>query len=386
MKKVLGVITASVLAAMMLAPATIGAAPAEAESKNYVADEIIVKFKKGVSQSAMSALHEQKGAQVKETSRYGGYQVVKVKKGSVEEAVKEYNKNANVEYAEPNYIYHATWISNDPYFPYQWNLHKIEAPCAWDFARGAGATIAVIDTGVQSNHPDLVGKVINGYDFVDDDWVPQDGNGHGTFVAGIAAAQTNNGIGIAAVAPQANILAIRVLNNSGSGTLNDIADGIRFAVDNGAEVINLSLGGTYGSTTLQQAVDYAWSRGAVIVAAAGNSGNTQPHYPAYYPNVISVASTDRNDNISYFSTRGAWVDIAAPGSDIYSTYINNTYHSLSGTSMAAPHVSGVAAILASQGRNNVQIRAAIKNSADRISGTGTYWAHGRLNACKAVRY
>jgi len=388
MKKILGVITAGVMAVMMLAPATVGSAQTAAEAKDYIADEIIVKFKKGVSQNAMSALHKENEAYVKETSQYGGYQVVKVK-GSVEKAVKEYNKSGYVEYAEPNYIYHATSYpvpTNDPYYSSQWGLHKIQAPQAWSHATGKNTVIAIIDTGVQVNHPDLAGKVINGYDFVDRDWTPQDGNGHGTHCAGIAAAITNNGRGIAGAAPDAQILAVRVLNNSGSGTLAAVADGIRYAADYGADVISLSLGGSSGATTLQQAVDYAWSKGAVVVAAAGNSGNTAPHYPAYYANAIAVASTDSNDNKSYFSTYGSWVDVAAPGSSIISTYPTSTYATLSGTSMATPYVAGVAALLKEQGRSNSQIRAAIQNSADRISDTGKYWKYGRVNALKAVQY
>lgn len=386
MKRIISVVTAGVMAALLLAPATMSANTAE--PKNHVADEIIVKFKKGVSQNAINAVHKNEGTEVKETSRYGGYQVVKVKKGSLEKTLEKLNNNAYVEYAEPNYVYHATWTPNDPYSTasYQWGNHKIQLPQAWDYARGDNVTIAVIDTGVHANHPDLAGKVINGYDFVDRDWVSQDGNGHGTHVAGIAAAVTNNGRGIAGAAPNAKILAVRVLNNSGSGTLNNIADGIRYAADYGAKVINLSLGGPSGSTTLKQAVDYAWSKGAVVVAAAGNENTSAPSYPAYYSNAIAVAATTSSDTRSSFSNYGSWVDVAAPGSSILSTYPTSSYVYLNGTSMASPYVAGVAALLASQGRNNVQIRAAIENTADRISGTGVYWAHGRVNAYKAVRY
>ncbi|KPC73751.1 thermitase, partial [Thermoactinomyces vulgaris] len=215
---------------------------------------------------------------------------------------------------------------------------------------------------------------------------PQDGNGHGTHCAGIAAAVTNNSTGIAGTAPKASILAVRVLNNSGSGTWTAVANGITYAADQGADVISLSLGGTVGNSGLQQAVDYAWSKGSVVVAAAGNAGTTAPNYPAYYSNAIAVASTDQNDNKSSFSTYGSWVDVAAPGSSIYSTYPTSTYSSLSGTSMATPHVAGVAGLLAAQGRSASNIRAAIENTADKISGTGTYWAKGRVNAYKAVQY
>lgn len=227
--------------------------------------------------------------------------------------------------------------------------------------------------------------MINGYDFVDGDRNPNDANGHGTHCAGIAAASTNNGIGIAGTAPNASIYAVRVLDASGSGSLNDVADGVVHAADNGAKVISLSLGSTGASSTLEDAVNYAWDKGSVVVAAAGNAGNTVKNYPAAYSNAIAVASTDRNDRKSSFSTYGSWVDVAAPGSDIYSTYPTNTYSSLSGTSMATPHVAGVAGLLASQGKSNSSIRSAIQDSADKISGTGNYWIHGRVNANNAVR-
>ncbi|MEW9032802.1 MAG: S8 family serine peptidase, partial [Planifilum fimeticola] len=182
------------------------------------------------------------------------------------------------------------------------------------------------------------------------------------------------------------IYAVRVLNNSGSGTLDDVANGIIHAADSGADVISLSLGASVGATTLRDAVDYAWNRGVVVVAAAGNNGTSLPSYPAYYSNAIAVAATDSNDNKAYFSNYGSWVDVAAPGVNIYSTYTGSSYASLSGTSMATPHVAGLAGLLDAQGRSASQIRAAIENTADPISGTGTYWSKGRINAYRAVNY
>ena len=232
----------------------------------------------------------------------------------------------------------------------------------------------------------MASKVIYGHDYVDNDNTSDDGNGHGTHCAGITGALTNNSIGIAGVAPQTSIYAVRVLDNQGSGTLDAVAQGIREAADSGAKVISLSLGAPNGGTALQQAVQYAWNKGSVIVAAAGNAGNTKANYPAYYSEVIAVASTDQSDKKSSFSTYGSWVDVAAPGSNIYSTYKGSTYQLLSGTSMATPHVAGVAALLANQGYSNTQIRQIIESTSDKISGTGTYWKNGRVNAYKAVQY
>ncbi|SMO84174.1 S8 family peptidase [Melghirimyces algeriensis] len=355
----------------------------------YAKGEVIVKFKSDTKQSKMSKVHKQEGAKLikRNKTKKVKFDLVKVKGKSVKKAVKEYKKNPNVEYAEPNYIFRASWTPNDTYYQsYQYGPQKVKAPAAWDITRSSESTrIAVVDTGVQYNHPDLSGKVVRGYDYVDGDWDPNDGNGHGTHVAGTAAAVTNNSRGVAGMAPNATIYAVRVLNNSGSGTLSDVANGIIHAANNDSDVINLSLGAAYGSSTLENAVNYAWNKGAVVVAAAGNAGNTAKHYPAAYSNAISVAATDANDRKASFSTYGSWVDVAAPGVDILSTWPGG-YRYLNGTSMAAPHVAGLAGLLDSQGRSNSNIRAAIENTADQISGTGSYWRKGRINAYRAVNY
>ncbi|AUS08283.1 peptidase S8 [Laceyella sacchari] len=387
MKKRVSLIASFVLMASAALPSAIFAKEVDSQAgKLYAPGQVVVKYKANASANAVKSARAKANGTVMEKNNKLGFEVVKVK-GSVEATIEKLKKDPNVEYAEPNYYLHASYTPNDPYFSSrQYGPQKIQAPQAWDIAEGSGAKIAIVDTGVQSNHPDLAGKVVGGWDFVDNDSTPQDGNGHGTHCAGIAAAVTNNSTGIAGTAPKASILAVRVLDNSGSGTWTAVANGITYAADQGAKVISLSLGGTVGNSGLQQAVDYAWSKGSVVVAAAGNAGNTAPNYPAYYSNAIAVASTDQNDNKSSFSTYGSWVDVAAPGSSIYSTYPTSTYASLSGTSMATPHVAGVAGLLASQGRSAANIRAAIENTADKISGTGTYWAKGRVNAYKAVQY
>jgi len=250
--------------------------------------------------------------------------------------------------------------------------------------------IAIIDTGVQLNHPDLQAKIVGGYDFVDKDSVPNDGHGHGTHVAGIAAAVTNNSIGIAGACPNCSIMLVRVLNNQGSGSLSLVTKGILYAADKGAHVINLSLGGPVGdlkeSRAFEDTVNYAWSKGSFLACAAGNSNTNNPDnaYPAAYEKCFSVASTTKDDTRSKFSNYGSWIDIAAPGSSIYSTWNNGGYASLNGTSMATPHVAGVAGLLASQGFTNQQIEQRLCNGADRITGTSTLWSCGRLNLYRAV--
>jgi thermitase len=358
------------------------------EKGSYVKGEVIVKFKNSTSTSVKgNALKEVGAAETVDSDGVkSDFKVLKV--GNVEAAAKALSKNPNVEYAEPNYNFSATWTPNDTYYQgYQYGPQNTYTNSAWDYTRGSsGQEIAVLDTGVDYNHPDLDGKTIRGYDFVDNDYYPMDLNGHGTHVAGTAAAETNNGTGIAGMAPNTKILAVRVLDASGNGSLADIADGIRYAADTGAEVINLSLGCDCSTTTLKNAVDYAWNKGSVVIAAAGNDGVSTTFEPASYSNVIAVGAVDSRDRKASFSNYGSWVDVTAPGVDIAATVPNNGYAYMSGTSMASPHVAGLAGLLASQGRSNVQIRAAIEQTADPISGTGTYFQHGRINSYDAVRY
>lgn len=295
-------------------------------------------------------------------------------------------RNPNVIMVEPNYLYEVTYTPNDPSLSSQWAWGVIDAYQGWDVTQGSTATvIAVVDTGVQRNHPDLDAKIVAGYDYVQNDTAPDDGNGHGTHVAGTAAAETNNSTGGAGTCPNCKIMPVRVLDNNGSGTLANVANGITWAANNGADVINLSLGGS-GSSTLQQAVQYAWNAGVFLACAAGNSNtsSTASAYPAAYAQCFGVASTTSSDARSSFSNYGSWVEVAAPGSSIYSTWTGGGYNTINGTSMATPHVAGLAGLLSGQGKTNQQIWDTICNSAEDISGTGTYWTCGRINVNNAV--
>ncbi|WP_047982206.1 S8 family peptidase [Ornithinibacillus contaminans] len=359
------------------------------EKGKQVEGEVIVKFKDNTSVSAQSTVLAQVGANVKKDvdAVKSSFLVLEVE--DVEKVITALNNNPTIDYAEPNYILSAAWSPNDTYFSpsYQYGLFNTDADLAWDVAKGsASQEIAVLDTGVDYTHPDLDGKVIRGYDFVQNDNTPLDQNGHGTHVAGIAAAETNNGTGIAGMAPNTKILAVRVLDASGNGSLADIADGITYAADSGAEVINLSLGCNCATQTLENAVNYAWNRGAVVVAAAGNDGVSTTFEPASYANVIAVGAVGSNNRKASFSNWGTWVDVMAPGVDIASTYPSNRYVYMSGTSMASPFVAGQAALLKGQGKSNAQVRAAIQNTADYMSGVGTYVRYGLINVYDSVQY
>ncbi|MHA7579469.1 S8 family peptidase [Paenibacillus vandeheii] len=347
--------------------------------------QLLIKFKEGTTADEMHTLHKKAKCSVAETYEdLGWYRIESRKK--MHRMLKHYKNHVLIEHAEPNYYLQSSFSPNDPFFPYQYNLQKINAPAAWDISQSnRSVKIAIIDTGVQLNHPELAGKILPGYDYVDYDNIPEDGNGHGTHVAGIAASITNNGVGIAGAAPLASIVPLRVLDNNGQGTTGNVGNGLVYAANNGIQVVNLSLGGPTGEAFLQAAVQYAWDRGAVIIAAAGNDNTSYPIVPASYPNVIAVASTNPSDLKSNFSNYGSWVDMAAPGDSILSTYLGGSYAYLSGTSMAAPHVAGVAALLAAQGKTNAQIRDALCFASDPVSGSGIYWTYGRLNAYQSLQ-
>ena len=261
---------------------------------------------------------------------------------------------------------------NDPDYDRQWALPHIQAETAWSEVDDLEAiTVAVIDTGVCMSHEDLVGRVLdNGYDFVDNDDDPEDVFGHGCSVAGIIAANIDNGIGIAGFAPNASILPVRVLGPSGSGSMADVAAGIVYAADNGADIINLSLGSMVGSQVTKDAVDYAVGEGVTVIASAGNSGGTLPGYPARYENVVAVGAIDPNGGRSSFSNKGG--DIWAPGREVHTIYLDDGYKALNGTSFSAPYVSAMAAVLEGMSQEL------------HLDGGDMTWTCMRQGACEVV--
>ena len=295
-----------------------------------------------------------------------------------------------MQYIEPNYLVRiADTIPYDPGWGYQYGLININAPQGWDLNTGTAAvTIAIMDTGVDLTHPDLAAKIVPGYDFVNDDAIPQDDHGHGTHVAGIAGAITNNTTGVAGVSWGARIMPVKVLDNAGSGTYADVAAGVIWAADQGAQVINLSLGGDVSSSTLENAINYAYGKGVTIVASSGNDGSSFVLYPARYPPVIAVGATDSNNNYASFSNYGLEVDLAAPGVAIYSTWIGG-YNYDSGTSMAAPFVSGLAAILSGMHENSSPDTIAWEMQSTALdlgpAGVDPYFGHGLIQIDQAIQ-
>ncbi len=302
----------------------------------------------------------------------------------------------DVEAIEPNYIYRASVAPNDPQYSKQWHLHSIHAEQAWEENRGKGITVAIIDTGV-SKVPDLANtEFVAGYDFVNDKIEADDDNGHGTHVAGTVAQSTNNNYGVAGVAYEAKIMPLKVLAASGGGTISDIAEAIRFAADNKANIINMSLGGGGESQVMKDAIEYAHNKGVTIIAAAGNENNNSASYPARYARVIGVAATDAQGERAEFSNYGAGVDIAAPGGGHGSKIWQETIDpetdepmiaGFQGTSMAAPHVAGVAALIESTGVTAPdEVFAVLQQSVRKIEADPqNFYGAGHLDAASAVK-
>lgn len=339
----------------------------------YASGEILVKFKPTLSANAVADLIEAyQSHPIKKLKNLDVYRIQIPNNYSVEEMVYAFDRNPDVEYAEPNYIARIAATPNDLLFREQYALHNtgqaigvpgsptgtaradIKAPEGWEETKGTDATvIAILDTGIDLGHPDLQNKIVSpGRDFVNDDFDATDDYWHGTHVAGIAAAETNNSEGIAGVAWNCKLLPVKVLDEDGIGYYDQIADGIIWAADNDADVINMSFGGPNDNITLREALNYAKAAGVVLVASAGNEDDSV-YYPAAYDEYcIAVAATDYNDERPSWSNPGPEIDVAAPGDRIVSCVPtwwwgpgSFPYGYAEGTSAAAPHVAGLAALI-----------------------------------------
>ena len=307
-------------------------------------------------------------------------------------------RDPNVIYAEPNYIMRKIdnvpaptlgFLAADELLDKLWGMQKIGANQVWASQPGdRKVTVAVIDSGVDYTHPDLAGRTSKGNDFVNFDQDAMDDDGHGTHCAGTIAGGLGDG-GVVGVAPGVSILPVKVLDANGSGSFANVASGIVYAADQGAPILSMSLGAGRSSKVLDDAVAYALGKGALIVAAAGNDGSEEPSYPAVMPGVMAVSATMKNDKLALFSNIGKHISVAAPGTDILSTFPGGKYESLDGTSMACPHVAGLAALVKSKnpGFTAKQIRSKIESSAVDLGSKGfdPTFGFGRIDAVKAIR-
>jgi serine protease len=320
-------------------------------------------------------------------------------------------RDSRVEHVEPNYTYRVLMVPDDPMFAEQWSMTMVGAPEAWDISTGKGAVVAVIDTGVAyadrkdfRRVEDLAGTgFAEGYDFVNDTETPNDDHGHGTHVAGTIAQTTNNRLGVAGLAHSAKIMPVKVLDRYGRGTAADISDAIRWAADNGANVINMSLGGGLPSLTMAAAVAYARAKGVVVVCAAGNGSRGKVEYPAAYPGAFAVSAVGPDKQLAYYSSWGKQLAISAPGGDkskggekggiLQNTITPGAYGSIDkylsfqGTSMATPHVAAAAALVYATGVTDVsKIEKILRSTATDVGDKGwdEKYGDGILNAAKAV--
>ena len=408
---------AALAAALIVAPAAhasaSGPAMSAAQVRSFQAQgvrEIIVRRSPGLSEAEQAAIRAQAGVTYAGPGPLPNTELDRAPAGQLAAAVTKLERASQVQYAEPDGTVHATSIPNDPYFSQQWALlnggqsvdghsgttgDDIGATYAWPHSTGTGVTVAVVDTGVDSTAPDLLGQLVLGYDFVNNDTNTQDQNGHGTHVSGIIAALQNNAIGVSGVAPGAHVMPLRVLDASGSGTDSAVAAAFNYAGDQGVPVVNASLGGSAPSQAIEQAV--AAHPNTLYVVAAGNNradDDATPFYPCDLPeaNLICVGASDQNDEPASFSNHGSSsVDLFAPGVNILSTWLSAggspEYAYADGTSMATPMVSGTLALMLgrSSSLTSSQLKSDLLASVDRepqlagLAATG-----GELDAAAAV--
>ncbi len=390
-------------------------------SAEYEETEIIVKYKPFITGQSVNEIEKENGLSVMGEIESDKGKIIRYKipeEKEIDSMMEYYGQLEQVEWVEPNYIYYPAEIPTDPYYNYhQWNLVNSNLEAAWDVEKGSKAvTVAVLDTGVIPDHPDLRANLLQGADFVGgernypvssyniSDYDPTDetplvkGGSHGTHVAGIIGAVTDNYKGIAGINWAVNILPVRVLKKSG-GTSWDIAEGIYYVIDQNAQVINLSLGGNSYSHLQEEAIKTAYKKGIITVAAAGNESSTV-YYPAALPEVIAVGAVAKDNTLTYYSNRGPEIDLVAPGgihgNSIYSTWgyydqgtTVSSYGGMIGTSMATPHVSGAAALLIAGGVNGPEnIRSRLTASARDLGqrGKDDLYGYGLLDVYGALKY
>ncbi len=352
--------------------------------------EYIIKIGPESSLQELSDLFTKYGVQVEREVTVLNTQLLKIGSENLEGFLEELQTKPGIEYIEENSHNIAMLeIPNDPFYSMQYGLEAINAPVGWALKKAsASVTIAILDTGIDLDHPDLVGAVVAGFNILQGNDFTDDDNGHGTQVAGICAAVTDNGQGIAGVSWGAAIMPVKVLDRFGNGSFQNVADGIIWAVDHGAQVLNLSLGGTTPSLLMEDAIKYAVGKGAVVVAAAGNKGVNILTYPAQYEPVIAVGATGSDNQVAGFSNFGPELDVVAPGGNIYTLNNQGGYGYMTGTSAATPFTSGLAAILLSvKGNSSINVVKQLCNSALDLGelGMDAHYGCGLIQADKALR-
>ena len=363
------------------------ALPTAASAADHALGRILIKSKANVPQAKLNAILKGQSSNIISTIDGINVHIIKVPEHAEETVAWALSHNPNIEFAELDILHkREETIPNDTYYGSAWHLPKVNAAGAWDMSKGNNVTVAVLDTGVDANHPDLKANMLPGFNTVDNSTNSSDLAGHGTKVAGVIGAIGNNGIGVAGLAWNVKILPVRVSNEtSGSAYTSDLAQAVTWAADNGADVANASYA-MAGSGTMESAASYLRSKGGVITISAGNNGN-------YYSipdsaNMIMVSATASNDSKASWSTYGDFVDVAAPGVSIWSTTKGGGYGAVSGTSFSAPLTAGILALMKSANPNLSpdELENILENTAVDLGATGfdTSFGHGRVDANQAV--
>lgn len=381
-----GVTLASIAFAASLACLPAAAQTSGVSAASHVPGRILILPRAGLTDNALSRiLAEQGGGKARRIGK-SELRIVELQAGREQAMVERLARHPHIKFAELDRVVSDSLASNDPLLGSQWHLNKIGANVAWDTAQGSGVTIAVVDSGVDSRHPDLVDRLVPGYNFVDGNTNTEDVKDHGTKVAGTAAAALNNGVGVASVAGQVKIMPVRVSNSAGSATLSAVASGITYAADRGARIANVSFGSVASSSSVLSAANYMKSKGGLVFVSAGNS-NVDPGY-ANTSSIIIVAATNSSDLKASFSNFGDHVHLSAPGEAVYTTTWGQAYASVSGTSFSAPVAAGVAALVmsANPGLSNSQVESILFSTAKDLgtAGRDNYFGFGRVDAAAAV--
>lgn len=365
-------------------------------TSHYHKYEVVVKFKKHLSQleldNIMSDIH---GIQVRKLDHT---YIFLTEQMETKQLMAYFQARSDVVYAEPHFIYltneeqqpSAATPNDVLYSRYQWNLPIIHTELGWKVSKGATSVpIAIVDTGVDLEHPDLHDHLLEGYNAVNPNQSPMDDVGHGTHVTGVVAALVNNHIGVAGMTWANPVIPVKVLDQSGAGSTYAVAQGIIWATDQGARVINLSLGNYADAQFLHDAIRYAFDRDVVLIAASGNDDTATPGFPAAYPEVLAVSATDHLNRRASFSNYGEYIDVAAPGLNIASTFPGSQYAAMSGTSMASPHVTALAALIRSVNPmlKNIEVMEIIRQTATDLGpeGRDIHFGYGLINVDKALQ-
>ena len=360
-----------------------------APAAKFAADEMLVQLKVGGNKGLIDLDLKAQGASEIDEIAQIRVKRIKVPAQARDRVKAALAKNPHIAFVEENHFAEPTAVPSDSSYGSQWHLPQIQAPQGWDITTGAATfPIAIIDSGVDADHPDLASKLMTGRNFLDGSVNTDDTHGHGTSVAGAAAAASNNGTGVSGVSWGSPIMPLQVFNSTTSALYSTIASAITWATDNGAKVINISMAGSTSSLTMENAINYAWNKGVIVVASAGNSSTSAPYYPAACKNVVSVSATTSGDLKASWSNFGPTVDVSAPGVSIYTTTKGGGYGSVSGTSISAPITAGLVALIwsANPTLTNAEVVDILLQNTDDLGAAGfdESFAHGRINAFKAI--